>query len=90
MDSVCNFLLMLVCICTMISYFPQIWKLIRTKKSEDISASSWVLYSVSSLSYFIYTLIQQDLMLIASGGLEFILNFTVLILTLFYRPRVKA
>lgn len=38
-----NILLGIVSLCTMISYLPQTIKLIRTKKSSDLSIKSWVL-----------------------------------------------
>lgn len=49
-----NILLGVVSVCTIISYLPQIVKLIRTKKSEDLSVQSWVLWVLSSLCYTIY------------------------------------
>lgn len=33
----------IVIICTYISYVPQIIKLIKTKKADDLSIASWVL-----------------------------------------------
>ena len=38
-----NILLGIVSICTMISYLPQTIKLIKTKKSSDLSINSWIL-----------------------------------------------
>lgn len=53
-NSIVYILMLIVTICTYISYVPQIVKLVRTKKSEDISIGSWTLWvtsSVASLSY---------------------------------------
>ena len=52
-----NILLGIVSICTFISYLPQTLKLIKTKKSEDLSIQSWILWVVSSVSYTLYALI---------------------------------
>lgn len=43
-------------ICTFISYAPQIYKLIKTKKSNDLSVTSWVLWSLSSLPCVTYVI----------------------------------
>ncbi|MBR3890025.1 PQ-loop repeat-containing protein, partial [bacterium] len=49
-----NILLGIVSFCTFISYFPQTIKLLKTKKSEDISIQSWILWVTSSFSYTLY------------------------------------
>ena len=60
-----NILLAIVSICTFISYFPQTIKLLKTKKSEDLSLHSWILWVISSVSYTLYALIvSKDFMLI--------------------------
>ena len=60
-----NVLMGIVSICTFISYFPQTVKLIKTKRSEDLSIQSWILWVVSSLSYTLYAIIiSKDFMLI--------------------------
>ena len=75
-----------VSICTFISYFPQTIKLIRTKKSEDISIGSWVLWLISSLSYTLYAIIvSKDVMLIFETGLELFFCLVILSLAVLYR-----
>ena len=67
-----NILLGIVSICTMISYLPQTIRLIKTKKSEDLSINSWVLWVISSLAYTLYAVIcSKDFMLIFETSLEF-------------------
>lgn len=46
-----NVLLGIVSICTFISYFPQTIKLLKTKKSSDLSIQSWILWVTSSFAY---------------------------------------
>lgn len=46
-----------VTICTYISYVPQLVKLFRTKKSEDLSVASWILWTISSLANLIYSIV---------------------------------
>ena len=81
-----NILLGIVSICTFISYFPQTVKLIKTKKSADLSIQSWILWVVSSFSYTLYALIvSKDFMLIFETSLE--LSFCLIILMLAIRYR---
>ena len=77
-----NILLGIVSICTMISYLPQTIRLIKTKKSEDLSINSWVLWVISNLAYTLYAVIcSKDFMLI----LELFFCLLILMLAIKYR-----
>lgn len=81
-----NILLGIVSICTFISYLPQTIKLIKTKKSNDLSIQSWILWVTSSLSYTIYAvLVSKDAMLIFETGLELSFCLIILVLAIKYR-----
>lgn len=81
-----NILLAIVSICTFISYFPQTVKLIKTKKSEDLSIQSWILWVTSSLAYTIYAVIvSKDFMLIFETSLELAFCLVILILAIKYK-----
>ena len=81
-----NILLGIVSICTFISYLPQTIKLIKTKKLNDLSIQSWILWVTSSLSYTIYAVaVSKDAMMIFETGLE--LTFCLIILTLAIKYR---
>ena len=81
-----NCLLGIVSICTFISYFPQTVKLLKNKKSDDLSIPSWILWVISSLSYTIYAIcVSKDVMLIFETTLE--LSFCLIILLLAIRYR---
>lgn len=81
-----NCLLGIVSICTFISYFPQIVKLLKNKKSDDLSIPSWILWAISSLSYTIYAiLVSKDVMLIFETSLELSFCLLILLLTIRYR-----
>lgn len=83
-----NVLLGIVSLCTIISYVPQIIKLIKTKKSDDISSSSWMLWVISSLAFTLYTLIiTKDLMLIFKALLELMFCSVILLLSLIYKSK---
>lgn len=81
-----NILSSIVAFCTFISYFPQTIKLIRTKKSSDLSIWSWILWVTSSFSYTLYAvLVSKDGMLIFETSLELFFCLVILILAIIYR-----
>ena len=81
-----NILLGIVSIYTMISYLPQNIKLIKTKKSSDLSINSWILWVVSSFSYTLYAVLcSKDLMLRFETSLELFFCLIILLLAVKYR-----
>lgn len=81
-----NILLGIVSLCTMISYLPQTIKLLKTKKSNDLSIHSWILWGVSSLSYTLYAfLCSEEFMLMFETSLELFFCLTILFLAIRYR-----
>lgn len=85
-----NILLGIVSFCTFISYFPQTMKLIKTKKSEDLSIKSWILWVISSFSYTLYAIIvSKDIMLIFETSLELFFCLLILILAITYRKNER-
>lgn len=84
-----NILLGIVSICTMISYLPQTIKLIKTKKSSDLSINSWILWVVSSFSYTLYAILcSKDFMLIFETSLELFFCLLILLLAVKYRNNI--
>ncbi len=83
-----NVLLGIVSMCTLVSFLPQAIKLIKTKESDDISISSWVLWVISSLSYVLYAyLCTDEFMLRFENTLEFSFCLLILFLTVLYRRK---
>ena len=81
-----NILLGIVSICTMISYLPQTIKLIKNKKSSDLSINSWILWGVSSFSYTLYAVLcSKEFMLIFETSLELFFCLLILLLAVKYR-----
>lgn len=86
-----NILLGIVSICTMISYLPQTIKLIKNKKSSDLSINSWILWGVSSFSYTLYAVLySDDFMLIFETSLELFFCLLILALGVKYRNNKGA
>lgn len=81
-----DILLGIVSFCTFVSYLPQTIKLIKTKKSHDISIQSWFLWVISSSSYTLYAiLISKDGMLIFETCLELFFCLLIFCLSVKYR-----
>lgn len=78
-------LMYIVTILTYISYIPQIYKLIRDKRSEGISINSWILWGSSSFLSIIYAFYLQDIGLILADSSELILELFILILSIKYK-----
>lgn len=79
-------LLGIVSLCTLISYLPQVIKLIKTKESNDLSTTSWIIWVVSSFSYSLYAFLYSDeFMLKFETTLEFSFCLLILSLTVKYR-----
>lgn len=81
-----NILLGVVAFCTFISYFPQTLKLLKYKKSSDLSIGTWLLWVISSSCYIIYAIfVSGDGMLIFETGLELFFCIFILILVILYK-----
>lgn len=89
------FSLVLLVVCTIISlyaYIPQIIKLIKTKSSQDISLSSWIIWIISNLCYLVYAIIENSgagIIFMASIELAFIILIAILIL-IYRRNKVNG
>ena len=70
-----------------ISYVPQIVKIIKTKKSDDISATSWVLWVTATTLDVIYAILLRRPELMLASISEWVLNATVLLLCIKFRSK---
>lgn len=70
----------------LISYIPQIFRLIKIGKSDELSVVTWILWNISSLCWLVYELLYtQDFWSIVTYGIGLILNLIVLVLILSFR-----
>lgn len=74
-------------VCTAISLLPQIIKVIREKKTQDISLFylSVLLFGLSLWTY--YGFLKDDLPIIATNIFSMILNITMITLGVIYKKR---
>lgn len=71
-------------IVVVVSYFPQIRKILATKKAEDISLPMWALYVIGDLMLLIYSIATDDTIFTMLFTLFTIENLVVLYLAFKY------
>ncbi|MCH5720451.1 SemiSWEET family sugar transporter [Niabella hibiscisoli] len=71
-------------VCTAVSLFPQLVKIIREKKESDISY--WMLaILISGLALWVwYGVMSEDYIIIISNSVSLLINMSVLILNIYY------
>ncbi|WP_114789090.1 SemiSWEET family sugar transporter [Niabella yanshanensis] len=72
-------------VCTAVSLFPQLVKIIREKKESDISY--WMLaILITGLALWVwYGFMDEDYIIIVSNSVSLLINISVLILNIYYR-----
>ncbi len=68
-----------------LGYYPQAYKVWKNKSAENISIPAFVIFSLGTLTWFIYGLVINDLPIIVSFVLGVVGSWAVLILTLVYK-----
>ena len=69
------------------AYFPQIIKLIRTKKAEDVSLFSWILWFTGDSFFLAYSIIENDLYSSVLFAFYVLLGAIMLFLTYYYTKK---
>lgn len=73
-----------------IAYIPQIYKLLKTKKADDLSLSGWLIWFVSDFSYLGYILLETpEIGLICATLWDIFLILTTFLLTWLYQTPNK-
>lgn len=68
-------------------YYPQAYKIWKSKSAEDISLPMYIIMSFGSSVWFIYGVILKDFTIMSGFVFGVIGSILVLILTLIYRNR---
>ena len=64
---------------------PQIYKLYKTKKGDDISLKTYLVWTLHTILFVIYAILQKDIILTIMGCNGFIQNCTILGLKWYYK-----
>ena len=79
-------ILLYITIVGIMSYMPQIFKMIKTKRSDDLSVWTWVIWTVNSSLYLLYLILERvGFWLLLSQTFEVTLITTTLIVILIFR-----
>jgi MtN3 and saliva related transmembrane protein len=74
-------------ICTSLSLLPQLIKLLREKKAEDISIFYLLLLFVGLALWIWYGILRDDIPIIATNGFSIMLNSVVIYLGIRYKEK---
>lgn len=81
-------IILYITIAGFISYLPQIIRMIKTKSSEDISISSWLIWTMNSVLYLVYIQLSEvTIWLILSQVVEVVLIGLTTILVIIFRMK---
>lgn len=70
-----------------LGYFPQAYKLFKSKSSKDISIPTYIIFSIGTLTWLIYGILIRDITIILGFVIGVIGSWTVLFLSVFYRNK---
>ncbi len=69
-------------ICTTSAFLPQVVKMFRTRKTEDISLFMYIIMTTGILLWIIYGSLNGDIPLVLANGITFIFASSILVLKL--------
>ena len=72
---------------TAVSLFPQLFKIIKTKKSEDVSVFMFFILLAGVSGWIWYGFLKQDYPIIVTNMLSFLVNLLIIIFSLAYKKR---
>ena len=72
-------------ICTAISMLPQLIKIIKTKKADDISYVMITVLLAGVAAWIWYGVLKRDYPIIVTNGVSFLVNVLVLIFSMIYK-----
>lgn len=75
-------------ICTSVSLLPQLIKLIREKKAENISLISFVVLLVGLGGWIVYGVMKEDMPIIFTNCFSFVVNLLVIIFSIKYKEKL--
>ncbi len=70
--------------CTTSAFLPQVVKIFRTRKTEDISLFMYIILTTGILLWIIYGSLNGDIPLVLANGITFIFASSILVLKLRY------
>lgn len=72
-------------ICTAISLLPQLIKIIKNKKAEDLSLFMLIILLVGLAGWVWYGILRKDYPIIITNAFSFLINVMIIIFSAMYR-----
>ena len=72
---------------TAISMMPQLIKIIKEKSADEISIFAFSCLILGLIGWIVYGIMQNDLPIILSNSLSFLINATLLALSIYYKSK---
>jgi len=88
LNNIENFVGIAAGICTAISLLPQLVKLIKTKKAEDLSLFYLSILFVGLALWIWYGFLRDDLPIIVTNSFSLLVNLTVIVLGIRYKKNL--
>lgn len=76
-------------ICTSISLLPQLVKLVRNKKAEDISLFYLIILFIGLALWMWYGFLREDIPILVTNGFSLVINGIVIVLGFRYKKGQK-
>jgi MtN3 and saliva related transmembrane protein len=74
---------------TAVASIPQLVKIINEKKADDLSAVMLVVLLTGLALWIYYGILKKDWILIFANSFSFLLNFSVLVLSLIFKKKIQ-
>lgn len=74
-------------ICTAVSLLPQLIKMIKEKKAEDISMIMLVVLLAGIATWIVYGVMKNDYPIIITNSFSFVVNLLIIIFSLKYKKK---
>lgn len=72
---------------TTFSFVPQVARIWRTRRAEDISLPAFSIFAAGVFLWLVYGILREDLPIILANAITFLLAASVLALTIFLRSK---
>ncbi|MER9438939.1 SemiSWEET transporter [Mesorhizobium sp. M0618] len=77
-------------LCSMTSFTPQVWKIIKTRDTSSISAPMYGIYVLGLAFWLIFGILKNEWPLIITNGVCLVLSAFILVMTLLPRAKKDA
>ena len=80
----------LAAVCSMISFTPQVWKIIRTRDTGSISAPMYAITVLGFAFWFTFGIMKREWPITLTNGTCLVLSAFILVMTLLPRTKKNA